>query len=77
MISSQDLLVIGTLIFLEGILSIDNALVLAMLARPLPPRLQRRALTYGIVGASMDNLKDPQLMMVFAFDQRSEVGSVR
>ena len=26
--------------------------------------------TYGIVGASMDNLKDPQLMMVFAFDQK-------
>ena len=36
-----------------------------------------RIATYGIVGASMDNLKDPQLMMVFAFDQRSEVGSVR
>ncbi len=29
-----------------------------------------RIATYGIVGASMDNLKDPQLMMVFAFDQR-------
>jgi hypothetical protein len=30
-----------------------------------------RIATYGIVGASMDNLKDPQLMMVFAFDQKS------
>jgi len=29
-----------------------------------------RIATYGIVGASMDNLKDPQLMMVFAFDQK-------
>jgi hypothetical protein len=28
-----------------------------------------RIATYGIVGASMDRLKDPQLMMVFAFDQ--------
>lgn len=31
-----------------------------------------RIATYGIVGASMDNLRDPQLMMVFAFDQKSE-----
>jgi hypothetical protein len=30
-----------------------------------------RIATYGIVGASMDNLKDPQLMMVFAFDQKA------
>ena len=29
-----------------------------------------RIATYGIVGASMDNLKEPQLMMVFAFDQK-------
>ena len=33
-----------------------------------------RIATYGIVGASMDNLKDPQLMMVFAFDQKTGVG---
>ena|SRR3989339_610466 len=33
-----------------------------------------RIATYGIVGASMDNLKDPQLMMVFAFDQKSGLG---
>ena len=30
-----------------------------------------RIATYGIVGASMDKLKDPQLMMVFAFDQNA------
>ena len=30
-----------------------------------------RIVTYGIVGASMDKLKDPQLMMVFAFDQKA------
>jgi YkoY family integral membrane protein len=51
MFTSQDLAVIGFLAFLEGILSIDNALVLALLAKPLPPHLQRKALTYGLVGA--------------------------
>lgn len=34
-----------------------------------------RIATYGIVGASMDNLKDPQLMMVFAFDQKEATGN--
>jgi hypothetical protein len=34
-----------------------------------------RIATYGIVGASMDKLKDPQLMMVFAFNQKAEVGT--
>jgi hypothetical protein len=34
-----------------------------------------RIATYGIVGASMDKLKDPQLMMVFAFDEKAEAGS--
>ena len=47
----QDLAVIGLLAFLEGILSIDNALVLALLAKPLPKNLQKKALTYGLIGA--------------------------
>ncbi|MFC1568479.1 hypothetical protein ACFL37_02130 [Candidatus Margulisiibacteriota bacterium] len=34
-----------------------------------------RIATYGIVGASMDKLKDPQLMMVFAFEEKAEAGS--
>ncbi len=51
LISSEDIALIGLLIFLEGILSIDNALVLAMMAKHLPPKLQKRALTYGLVGA--------------------------
>ena len=34
-----------------------------------------RIATYGIVGASMDNLKDPQLMMVFSFDQKATAGN--
>lgn len=47
----HDLAVIGLLIILEGVLSIDNALVLGLLAKRLPKRLQGRALTYGLVGA--------------------------
>lgn len=49
--STGDLAVIGLLIVLEGVLSIDNALVLGLLAKRLPKRLQKRALTYGLVGA--------------------------
>lgn len=46
-----DFAIIALLVFIEGILSIDNALVLALLVKPLPVHLHRRALTYGIVGA--------------------------
>ncbi len=35
-----------------------------------------RIATYGIAGGSMDTLKDPQLLMVFAFDKVEQtVGS--
>jgi YkoY family integral membrane protein len=47
----QDLAVVGLLVVLEGVLSIDNALVLGLLARRLPKHLQSRALTYGLIGA--------------------------
>lgn len=47
----QDLAIIGLLVLLEGVLSIDNALVLGLLAKKLPKHLQKRALTYGLVGA--------------------------
>jgi len=46
--------IIGTviaLVFLEGLLSADNALVLAVMVRHLPKDEQKRALRYGIVGA--------------------------
>jgi len=43
--------VIGTLIVLEGLLSADNALVLAVLVKHLPKAKQKKALLYGIVGA--------------------------
>jgi len=47
----HDLPVIGLLVVLEGVLSIDNALVLGLLAKRVPKRLQGKALTYGLVGA--------------------------
>src|SRR6188768_2964429 len=47
----KDLATIGLLILLEGVLSIDNALVLGILAGRLPKNLQGRALTYGLIGA--------------------------
>jgi len=47
----KDLATIGVLIILEGVLSIDNALVLGLLARRVPKDQQARALTYGLIGA--------------------------
>lgn len=49
--TNHDLLVILLLVLLEGLLSIDNALVLGLLAKRVPKHLQGRALTYGLVGA--------------------------
>jgi YkoY family integral membrane protein len=48
---ATDLLTIGLLVLLEGLLSADNALVLAILVLGLPREEQRKALRYGIVGA--------------------------
>jgi YkoY family integral membrane protein len=50
-IESYDFLVIGMLVVLEGLLSADNAMVLAVLALGLPKPLRKRALRYGILGA--------------------------
>ena len=46
-----DLAIVGLLVILEGLLSIDNALVLGMLAKRLPKHLRARALSYGLIGA--------------------------
>ena len=46
-----DFLVILLLVLLEGLLSADNAVVLAVLALGLPKHQRKRALRYGIVGA--------------------------
>ncbi|MEH7014276.1 TerC family protein [Neobacillus niacini] len=43
--------VIGTLVILEGLLSADNALVLAVLVKHLPKEQRKKALFYGIIGA--------------------------
>ena len=47
----NDLLVVAFLVILEGVLSIDNALVLGLLAKRLPEDQRKRALMYGLVGA--------------------------
>ena len=40
-----------SLVIMEGLLSADNALVLAVLVKHLPPKQRRRALMYGMFGA--------------------------
>jgi YkoY family integral membrane protein len=47
----SDFITIGLLVLLEGVLSADNALVLAILVLGLPKREQKLALRYGILGA--------------------------
>jgi YkoY family integral membrane protein len=47
----SDFLTVALLVALEGLLSADNAMVLAVLVLGLPKREQRLALQYGIVGA--------------------------
>ncbi|MGE5523444.1 MAG: TerC family protein [Rhodospirillaceae bacterium] len=49
--ATHDLAVVALLVLLEGVLSIDNALVLGLLAKRLPKHQQKRALTYGLAGA--------------------------
>jgi len=46
-----DFVTIALLVALEGLLSADNAMVLAILVLGLPKREQRKALRYGILGA--------------------------
>jgi YkoY family integral membrane protein len=47
----SDFVTIGLLIALEGLLSADNAMVLAILVLGLPKAQQKKALRYGIIGA--------------------------
>ena len=51
MFESSDFVTIGLLIALEGLLSADNAMVLAVLVLGLPKAQQKKALQYGMVGA--------------------------
>jgi YkoY family integral membrane protein len=50
-LQASDLLTVALLVALEGLLSADNAMVLAVLVLGLPKAQQRKALRYGIVGA--------------------------
>ena len=50
-VSGSDLVTVALLVALEGLLSADNAMVLAVLVLGLPRHEQRKALRYGIVGA--------------------------
>jgi len=46
-----DILIVVNIILLEVLLSVDNAAVLATMVKTLKPKDQKRALTYGIIGA--------------------------
>jgi len=50
-IHPSDFVTISLLVALEGLLSADNAMVLAVLVLGLPKRQQQKALRYGILGA--------------------------
>lgn len=50
-IAYSDAFTIVLLVVLEGLLSADNAMVLAVLALGLPKQQRKKALRYGIVGA--------------------------
>jgi predicted tellurium resistance membrane protein TerC len=50
-IQAADLVTVALLVALEGLLSADNAMVLAVLVLGLPKKEQRQALRYGIIGA--------------------------
>jgi YkoY family integral membrane protein len=49
-ISAPDLVTIGLLVALEGLLSADNALVMAIMVLGLPRREHQQALRYGLIG---------------------------
>src|SRR6188474_983884 len=51
MFQASDFVTIALLVALEGLLSADNAMVLAVLVLGLPKAQQRKALRYGIIGA--------------------------
>ena len=50
-VQASDFLTIALLVILEGLLSADNALVLAIIVLGLPKKDQKKALQYGIIGA--------------------------
>ena len=51
MFAWPDLVTIGILIVLEGLLSADNAMVMAVMVLGLPAKQHHKALQYGLIGA--------------------------
>ena len=51
MITPGDVATVLLLVILEGMLSADNAIVLAVMILGLPKRAHHKALQYGLVGA--------------------------
>ena len=49
--SMQFLYALGAIILIDLVLAGDNAIVIALAARRLPPTLQRRAILWGTAGA--------------------------
>jgi YkoY family integral membrane protein len=49
--NSSNWMIILSLVIMEGLLSADNALVLAMMVKHLPKKRRKKALVYGIWGA--------------------------
>ncbi|GGL02902.1 TerC family protein [Deinococcus radiotolerans] len=49
--NTEIVVILATLAVLEGLLSADNALVMAVMVRPLPAAQQQKALTYVMWGA--------------------------
>ncbi|MBI5975253.1 TerC family protein [Staphylococcus canis] len=43
--------VVLVLVFLEGLLAADNAIVMAVMVKHLPPKQRKKALFYGLLGA--------------------------
>lgn len=49
-VQAPDLVTVAVLVVLEGLLSADNALVMAIMVLGLPRRDQQKALKYGLIG---------------------------
>ena len=50
---SLDLATLATIIAIDIVMSGDNAIIIGMAAAGLPPELRRRAIVYGIAGATV------------------------
>ncbi|HLR18472.1 MAG TPA: TerC family protein [Staphylococcus sp.] len=58
--------VLVVLVFLEGLLAADNAVVMAVMVKHLPPEQRKRALFYGLLGAFVFRFMSLFLISVIA-----------